>query len=139
MSAGDRWRSGPMQLHEIVDVVTADEPPLARTVDEIVAAGRRSERRRRAGFASAGAAGLVAVAVTGAFALPSAGGKQTTMTNNSAAAARTAGTASAAQWGAAEPFTFTFRGYDAGKFHVQNPIAASTAYQIASVYEDGRT
>jgi hypothetical protein len=126
-----------MQLHEVVDVVTADEPPLARTADDIVAAGRRAERRRRAGLASAGAAGLVAVAVAGAFALPSASGKQAPMTN--AGAAGTASTAGAARWGTAPPFTFTFRGYDAGKFHVQNPIVTSTAYQIASVYEDGRT
>ena len=59
-----------MQLHDLVDAVTGDEPPLARTVDDIILAGRRAERRRRAGFASAGAAGLVAVAVAGAFLLP---------------------------------------------------------------------
>ena len=126
-----------MQLHEMVDVVTADEPPMAHTADDIVAAGRRAERRRRAGFASAGAACLVAVAVAGAFALPAAGGRQTTTTN--AGTTGTASKAGEAQWGTAEPFTFTFQGYDAGKFHVQNPIVASTAYQIASVYEDGRT
>ena len=122
-----------MQLREMVDMVTADEPPLAHTADDIVAAGRRAERRRRAGFASAGAACLVAVAVGGVFALPAIGGGQTT-TN-----AGTASKADEAQWGAAEPFTFTFPGYDVGKFHVQNPIVTSTAYQIASVYEDGRT
>ena len=126
-----------MQLHEIVDAVTADEPPLAHTADDIVAAGRRAVRRRRAGFASAGAAGLVAVAVGGVFALPSAGGPPTVTTEPGAAG--TASQAAEAQWGTAEPFTFTFQGYDAGKFHVQNPIVASTAYQIASVYMDGRT
>jgi len=126
-----------MQLHEIVDAVTADEPPLTHTADDIVAAGRRAQRRRRAGFASAGAAGLVAVAVGGVFALPSVGGRQPATTEPGGAG--TASKAAEAQWGAAEPFTFTFQGFDAGKFHVQNPIVVSTAYQIASVYEDGRT
>lgn len=126
-----------MQLREVVDVVTADEPPLAHTADDIIAAGRRAERRRRAGFASAGAAGLVAVAVAGAFALPAAGGKQHATTDLGAAG--TSPKASAAPWVTAAPFTFTFQGYSAGRFHVQNPIVASTAYQIASVYEDGRT
>lgn len=124
-----------MQLHEIVDAVTADEPPLSRTAEDIISAGRRAERRRRAGFASAGAAGLVAIAVGGVFALPSTGGGQ-----NPPAGQGTAGTGTKAEakWAAAEPFTFTFQGYDAGKFHVQNPIVTSTAYQIASVYMDGR-
>ncbi|MEV6492946.1 hypothetical protein AB0M20_30635, partial [Actinoplanes sp. NPDC051633] len=132
-----------MQLHEFVDAVTADEPPMVHTADDIVAAGRRAERRRRAGFASAGAAGLVVVAVAGAFVLPSIGAEQgSTAGQGSGAQSAVAGAGSkgaGAQWTDAPPFTFTFQGYDAGKFHVQNPIVASTAYQIASVYEDGRT
>ncbi|GIF23517.1 hypothetical protein BJ973_004127 [Actinoplanes tereljensis] len=129
-----------MQLHDLVDAVTADEPPMLRTADDIVAAGRRAQRRRRTGFASAGAAGLVLVAVAGAFVLRSSGVEQKDGTT--AAATTTAAApskAAEAQWVAAEPFTFTFQGYDVGKFHVQNPIVASTAYQIASIYEDGRT
>lgn len=35
-------------------------------------------------------------------------------------------------------FDFTFPGYDAGKLHVQDPIVASTTYQMASIYADGR-
>ena len=125
-----------MRLHELVDAVTADEPPMARTADDIVAAGRRAERRRRAGFASAGAAGLVAVAVAGTFALTAGGGRQGATAEPGAPG--TTSKETAAQWADAEPFTFTFQGFDAGKFHVQDPIVASTAYQIASVYEDGR-
>ncbi|MET8368989.1 hypothetical protein ABZU42_04570, partial [Micromonospora profundi] len=45
----------------------------------------------------------------------------------------------AAEWPDAAPFTFTFKGYDAGTLHVQDPIVVSTAYQIASVYSDGHT
>ncbi|MGA5303924.1 hypothetical protein ACPCHT_28645 [Nucisporomicrobium flavum] len=128
-----------MQLHEIVDAVTADEPPLAHRVDDIIAAGRRAERRRRAGFASAGAAGLVAVAVGGVFALSPGGSPAPDGTRTGTVGAASKGTKAAATWGASEPFTFTFQGYDAGKFQVQDPIVASTAYQIASVYEKGRT
>ncbi|WP_433306836.1 hypothetical protein ACQP2F_21865 [Actinoplanes sp. CA-030573] len=130
-----------MQLHDVVDSVMADEPPLARTADDIVVAGRRAERRRRAGLASAGAAGLVAVVVAGSFALSSTGAKRST--TEAGPATTTKGVAAApgneAKWADAAPFTFTFAGFDAGKFQVQDPIVTSTAYQIASVYETGRT
>lgn len=122
-----------MQLRDLVDTVTGDEPPMTRTVDDIVLLGRRAERRRRAGFASAGAAGLVAVAVAGVLILPTAGGEQNT---TPAPAGATTSTPAQAAWSDAAPFTFTFTGYDAGRLHVQDPIVASTAYQIASVYSD---
>ncbi len=127
-----------MQLHEFVDAVTGDEPPMARSTDDIIAAGRRAERRRRAGFASAGAAGLVVVAVAGAFVLPTFAAERNTSAVPAPAGAATSGPADATGAGAA-PFTFTFQGYDAGTLHVQDPIVASTAYQIASVYSDGHT
>ncbi|WP_229406562.1 hypothetical protein [Micromonospora sp. NBRC 110038] len=127
-----------MQLREFVDAVTGEEPPMARTVDDIVAAGRRAERRRRAGFASAGAAGLVVVAVTGAFLLPTSGAERNTPAAPAQAGAAAAGPAEAT-WSDAAPFTFTFQGYDAGTLHVQNPIVASTTYQIAPVYSDRHT
>ncbi|MER7266916.1 hypothetical protein [Micromonospora sp. WMMD712] len=125
-----------MQLRDFVDAVTGEEPPMVRTVDDIVAAGRRAERRRRAGFASAGAAGLVVVAVAGAFLLPAFGAGRNTATAPAGPAAARPGEA---KWPAAAPFTFTFRGYDAGILHVQDPIVASTTYQIASVYSDLHT
>ncbi|MEU5902983.1 hypothetical protein ABZ780_01280 [Micromonospora sp. NPDC047467] len=127
-----------MQLHDLVDAVTGDEPPMARTADDIITAGRRAERRRRAGFASAGAAGLVAVAVAGAFLLPTLAAEQSTPAAPAPAGAATS-EVDAAEWSDAAPFTFTFKGYDAGTLHVQDPIVVSTAYQIASVYSDGHT
>ncbi|MEV6802564.1 hypothetical protein AB0M91_30085 [Micromonospora rifamycinica] len=127
-----------MQLHEVVDAVTAEEPPMTRTADDIVTAGRRAERRRRAGFASAGVAGLVVVAVAGAFTLPTLGAERGTTAAPAPAGATTTG-ATEARWPEAAPFSFTFRGYDAGTLHVQNPIVTSTGYQIASVYSDGHT
>ncbi len=127
-----------MRLHDLVDAVTGDEPPMSRTIDDIITAGRRAERRRRAGFASAGAAGLVVAVVAGAFVVPTLGAEQ-----SSPAAPVVAGAAASkpagAEWPDAAPFTFTFTGYDAGTLHVQDPIVASTAYQIASVYSDGHT
>lgn len=127
-----------MQLRDLVDAVTDDEPPMARTADDIVAAGRRAERRRRAGFASAGAAGLVAIAVTGAFVLPTLGGERNTPATPAPAGAATT-TDAGNRWPDAAPFTFTFQGYDAGTLHVQDPIVTSVGYQIASVYSDGHT
>lgn len=128
-----------MQVHEIVDLVTSDEPPLRYDTDSIVNAGRRRQRRRRAGWAGAGVFATVAL-VMGATAGVSALTDNHPATAPQVAAASPAPTlAAVAQFPApADPFTFTFAGYDAGKFHVQNPIDASGAYQIASVYETGR-
>ncbi|BCJ60239.1 hypothetical protein [Micromonospora endophytica] len=129
-----------MQLHEVVDAVTADEPPLARSADDIIAAGRRAERRRRAGFASAGAAGLVVVAVAGAFALTSVTSSTSAplaLPDQSAGIVAGAGQPEVT-WSDAAPFNFTFRGFTAGRFRVEDPIVASTAYQIARVYQTDR-
>ncbi|MCZ7473008.1 hypothetical protein [Micromonospora sp. WMMC273] len=127
-----------MRLHDLVDAVTGDEPPMSRTVDDIITAGRRAQRRRRAGFASAGAAGLVVAVVAGAFVVPTLGAQQSPPAAPfvaGAAASKPAG----AEWPDPASFTFTFTGYDAGTLHVQDPIVASTAYQIAPVYSDGHT
>ncbi|MEV4642003.1 hypothetical protein AB0J80_32115 [Actinoplanes sp. NPDC049548] len=125
-----------MELRDFVEAVTADEPPLTLTADDIVAAGRRVERRRRAGIASAGAAALVAVAVGGVFLLPSQTGRQGAAPLPSVAVTSKA---AAVTWRTAEPFSFTFEAFDAGKFQVQDPSVTSTAYQMASVYAKGRT
>ncbi|MDO3686047.1 hypothetical protein [Micromonospora sp. C28ISP2-4] len=125
-----------MQLRELVDAVTGDEPPMGRTVDDIVAAGRRAERRRRTRFATVGAAGLVAVAVAGAVAVPTLSAKRAAGDTSALSGAPRPGVS---PWPDASPFTFTFTGYDAGTLHVQDPIVVSTAYQIAPVYSDRHT
>ncbi|MEU8072435.1 MULTISPECIES: hypothetical protein [unclassified Micromonospora] len=125
-----------MQLRELVDTVTADEPPMGRTVDDIVAAGRHAERRRRTRFATAGAAALVAVAVAGAITVPILGARRDAGETSAVSGAPRPG---ASPWPDASPFTFTFTGYDAGTLHVQDPIVVSTAYQIAPVYSDRHT
>jgi hypothetical protein len=70
------------------------------------------------------------------FALPS-DGRPTVPTRPATAGA--ASKAAPAEWAAAEPFTFTFQGYDAGRFRVEDPIVASTAYQIARVYKTAQS
>jgi hypothetical protein len=117
-----------MQLREFVDTVTADEPRFAHSADDIITAGRRAERRRRTGLAAAGAAGLAVAAVAGGFALPSLGAEQ----------ADGPGLTATAATAPVPAFDFTYQGYDAGKFHVQDPIVVSTAYQMSSIYMDGR-
>jgi hypothetical protein len=127
-----------VQVHEVVDVATSDGPPLRHTVDEIVGSGRRAQRRRRAGWATAGAAGLAVIAVAAFAAVPAlTAGPGTTTAAPVAAPAAPAKKGPAAFAVPDDPFTFTFSAFTAGRFHVQNPIVASTAYQIASVYADG--
>jgi hypothetical protein len=127
-----------VQVHEVVDLATSDAPPLRHTVDEIVGSGRRRQRRQRAGWVTAGAAGLVAVAVAATVTLPSLTANHKNSVAQPPAAAKVVPAVKAPQaFTPAPPFTFTFKAFDAGRFHVQNPIVASTAYQIASVYADG--
>jgi hypothetical protein len=128
-----------VRVHEVVDVATSDGPPLRHTVDEIVGSGRRAQRRRRAGWATAGAAGLAVVAVSAFAAVPAltAGPGTTAVAPAAGPAAVPAKKGPAAFAVPDDPFTFTFSAFTAGRFHVQNPIVASTAYQIASVYADG--
>ena len=127
-----------MRLHEVVDLATADAPPDSNSVDEIVGRGRKVQRRRRAGFAGAGAA-LAVVAVTAAVTLPSQFSGTPTAVLPPAAAPSAVTTTAAAGWTfPQDPFTFTFGKFDAGPWHVAAPIVASPAYQIASVYMDGR-
>jgi len=118
-----------MQVHEMVDLVTSDEPPMRYDTDGIVNAGRRAQKRRRAGWAGVGVFAAVAVVVGAAIAAP-------TLTNHPAKTVTPAATPRPLV--SADPFTFTFAGFRAGKFQVQNPIDASSAYQIAAVYEIGR-
>jgi hypothetical protein len=128
-----------VRLHEVVDLATSDAPPDGNTIDEIVGKGRRAQRRRRAGFAGAGAA-LAVVAVSAAVTIPSIfGGTDQSAPINAAAPSAVTKKAEPAKWDfPADPFQFTFGEFDAGRWHVAAPIVASTSYQIASVYLDGR-
>jgi hypothetical protein len=117
-----------MSMHDLVDLATSEPPPSRHSVDDIVARGRRVERRRRAGFAASSLAAVAVFAVTAAVALPTALSSHRTPATPGAPA--TPFTVPAA------PFTFTFDGYRVGKLRVASPIDVSTAYQLASIYDD---
>jgi hypothetical protein len=130
-----------MRMHDLVESTTADEPPLRHSVDDIVAAGQRLRRRRRAGWATAS---VTALAVTATAAVPSLvhhhqakAGKATAAATVSVPAAATSAPAPVAWSFPAQRFTFTFRAFEAGRLHVQDPRVVTTAYQIAAIHADG--
>ncbi|MFI9529629.1 hypothetical protein [Micromonospora rosaria] len=129
-----------MRLHEVVDLATSNAPPDRNTIDEIVGRGRKAQRRRRAGFAGAGAA-LAVVAVSAAVTLPSVfgGTGQGTVVEAAAPSAVTQQAGPATWEYPADPFQFTFGAFEVGRWTVAAPVVASTSYQIASVYLDSRT
>jgi hypothetical protein len=126
-----------MRVYDIVDVATSEAPPMRHSADDIVRAALRRRRRRRGAVASSGAAAMAAITVGVAIAVPSLG-------QPAASPKIVGGPPKAVQAAApgplqvpADPFTFTFTGYDVGRFHVKAPLVASTAYQIAPVYQNG--
>ena len=126
-------------MHEVVNMATDDGPPLGVSVDDIVASGRRVQRRRRAGLAAGLAmVAVAAVAVTTTALVPA---RQRTGKEAASAAVPSsrAVTKTAAGPLLADPLEFTFSGYSVGPVHVQNPIVAGNAYQIAAVTVDGTT
>lgn len=128
-----------MRMHEVVNMATDDGPPLRVSVEDIVASGRRVQRRRRtglaAGLAMAAVAGVaVVVAVTTTAMVPARH-----RTGKAAATTSSAVTKAVAGPLLAAPLQFTFSGYSVGPVHVQNPIVAANAYQIAAVTVDGTT
>ncbi|MEU8300872.1 hypothetical protein AB0C04_26745 [Micromonospora sp. NPDC048909] len=130
-----------MRADELVEKVTSDAPSPRYTVDDIVTAGRKVQRRRRAGWTVASAA----FAVTGVVAAVSIGLPDATVrpsAGEQAAAGTSLVTASpltpANGWEFPDdPFQYVFQRFDAGKLHVKDPIVVSTAYQIAPLHMDG--
>ncbi len=131
-----------MRMHDVVDLVTSQAPPLRHSIDDIVAAGERVRRRRRFGWASTGVACLAAVAVAAAIGLPhlAGGGNHPEAGNRTAASPDPAAQQAPTAWAVPDqPFTFTFKGYDVGRFHVADPVSVSTGYESASVAVDDVT
>ncbi|MEU4676267.1 hypothetical protein [Micromonospora sp. NPDC023737] len=131
-----------MHVHELVETAASDAPPPRYTVDDIVAAGRTVQRRRRTGWTVASAA----LAVTGVLAAISIGPPGTASRPPAgelpAADTSLAATASpltpAADWEfPKDPFSYVFQRFDVGKLHVQDPVVVSRAYQIAALHIDG--
>lgn len=127
-------------MDEVVDMATDDGPPLGVSIDDVVASGRRVQRRRRTRLAAGLAmAAVAAVAVT--TALVPAGHRTGKEPVTVAASSSPAVTKAAVAAGPllADPLEFTFSGYSVGPVHVQDPIVAGNAYQIAAVTVDGTT
>jgi hypothetical protein len=124
-----------MRIREVVTMATDDGPPLGVSVDDIMASGRRVQRRRRTGLAAGLAMAAVAAVVVTTTALAPAGKQTATVAASSSPAVAEA----AAGPLLADPLEFTFSGYSVGPVHVQNPIVAGNAYQIAAVTVDGTT
>jgi len=124
-------------MHDMVDLVTSEPPPLRHSVDEIVRQGERVQRRRRAGWAASGAAAVAVLGVTAAVAIASSTGTTPAVVAASPAATDEAPLAPLVAFpNPAPPFAFTFAGYRVGGLRVADPIDVSTAYQIAPVYDD---
>lgn len=126
-----------MRVHDVVESATADAPPIRSSVDDIVAAGQRVQRRQRMGWAATGVAtlaviGVAAVSVPALVTSPDRDGAGT-----QAAAANQAGSAKTAWTALSQPYSFTFKKYDVGRYHVSDPVTASTAYELAMVTVDG--
>lgn len=120
-------------MQDLVELATAEPPPLRHGAEEILASGRRAQRRRRLSWAASGAAGVAVLAVVAAaVAVPALSGK-----NGKAGPAPDVEVAQQPVSSTAGPFTFTFGGYRVGKLRVEKPIDVSTSYQLASVYADG--
>ncbi|WP_432834194.1 hypothetical protein [Dactylosporangium sp. CA-092794] len=139
-------------MHDLMEqarsAALTEAPPMRRDVDDVVAAGRRSQVRHRL-LKTGGAATAAAVAVAVAVTLPQAFAGQGTVTAGasgaasapatvpatalpSAAAADPATADTAAAPGLAYPaakFSYGFRGYTTGPFTITGPILVTPGYQ----------
>lgn len=126
-----------MRVYDVVDLATSEAPPLRHSADDIVRAAVRRRRRRRGAAILGGAAAMVALVVSVAAAVPSlvspAPPGQAAAPPQVARAAAAPGPLQVPD----DPFSFTFAGYDVGRFRVGAPLVASTAYQIAPVTQAG--
>jgi hypothetical protein len=121
------------ELRKPLDIAMQDAPPLSRGVDDIVNAGHRRWRRRRA--QRFGGAGLVAVVVVAA-ALVIGNNPRNIPTNHPNTAIQPAAPAAPA---VARPlFTYVFDAYSAGAFRVERPSTVTLTYQEASIVTDYR-
>ena len=129
-----------MRVDEVVTMATDDGPPLRVSIEDIVASGRRVQRRRRRAGLAAGVAmaAVAAVAVTTAL-VPTRNRPEQESAAVAASSSPVVTRAAATGPLLADPLEFTFAGYSVGPVHVQDPIVAGNAYQIAAVTVDGTT
>ncbi|BEL10410.1 hypothetical protein Q0Z83_086010 [Actinoplanes sichuanensis] len=105
--------------------IRTDAPPLRHTVDDVLAAGRRRERRRNSGWALA-----AVVAVAAAIGVPQLAGRHPEPTPPPPAATTPA---PAPSRGDQIPSAARFTGYQVKKYRVGTPTIFSLGYTFASV------
>ncbi|MGN9907448.1 hypothetical protein ACTMTJ_07800 [Phytohabitans sp. LJ34] len=125
-----------MRVYDVVDLATSGAPPLRHSADDIVRAAVRRRRRRVWATITGGAAAVAATAVAVAVVVPSPVSTDASPEPAGAPPNAVPATAPGPLKVPADPFTFTFTGYEVGRFQVKAPLVASTAYQIAPVVED---
>ncbi|XVU25692.1 hypothetical protein ACQPZJ_01140 [Actinoplanes sp. CA-054009] len=102
-----------------------DAPPLRRSVDEVVAAGRRRQRRQTAAWVS-----VAAVAVVAAIGVPQVLTPRAESVNPPAGSPPASPSATRSS-----EVAYTFRGFAAGRFRVADPTAWRPAVQQADILD----
>jgi hypothetical protein len=115
------------QLSDLLDNARAETPPARYDLDDVVAAGRRRQRRRATGWATA-----TSVAVAAAIGLPQV------VTPSAAPAPRPAATSAAP---AARPAAveYTFAGFTTGEFEVVDPTVWQLSGETAEIHRSSGT
>jgi hypothetical protein len=116
-------------MSDLLRDAAADPPPPRLDVDDVVAAGRRRQHRRNGGWALVAAVAVAAAIGVPQIARPPAG--------DPAPAAMA--TSSAGPQAGPEFFTFTFRGYTAGRFQVSDPYRSGLEGETAFIGRAGTT
>ncbi|BBH65644.1 hypothetical protein ACTI_23290 [Actinoplanes sp. OR16] len=118
-----------MRLSDLLEEARADAPPMRLGVDDLVAAGRRRLRRRRAGWAMA-----AAVAVAAAIGAPQIATRPEIATRPQIVNQPQIVTSAFPEEKAATfSFTPTFRGYRVGGFIIEDPAAMTLGWTSAMI------
>lgn len=120
------------ELYELLEVAKSDPPPMRRSVDDVVAMGRRRRVLRRARASAVVVAVAVAAAVTAPHVLTGHSGSGRSASSSSVASAATHDPGYPAAL-----FDYGFRGYIAGQFQVEDPSLVTPGYQESFIRANG--
>ncbi|GIJ49059.1 hypothetical protein Val02_59450 [Virgisporangium aliadipatigenens] len=118
-------------LRDVLDIAKEGAPPARNRVDDIVASGRRLEKRRRAAWLT-GTAAVVALVAAGAVTVPvfvggGGGGQDSAAPNDGPVTIPVPGA----------PFDTTVAASTAGKYKITDPLLVNDKLQRSNVYRDG--
>ena len=120
------------ELYELLEAAKSDPPPMRRSVDDVVAMGRRRRVLRRARASAVVVAVAVATAVTAPHVLTGHGSS-----SGSSASSSIASPAAHDPGYPAALFDYGFRGYTVGRFQVEAPSLVTPGYQESYIRENG--